>query len=174
MLTKGCSTLITDIEQNTASPLVGLVNANDPVNDSDMPFAGPVTLHGAVRRRGERRLLRGRVHDDTGGSCLVGADSAAVRRGLQPRLPRHLARADVIPQTFGVNFSVLDGKNVVESLEHFEANNPPPAGVLRVPVGGQDVLVNLLTAGNFGDGVYYFRVKGYTLRACNCSTRECS
>ena len=69
----------------------------------------------------------------------------------------------VTPQTFGVNFSVLDAKNVAESLEHFEANNPPPAGVLRVPVGGQDVLVNLLTAGNFGDGVYYFRVKGYTL-----------
>ena len=36
---------------------------------------------------------------------------------------------------------------------------------LRIPVGGQDTLVDLQTADNFGDGVYYFRVMGYTLDA---------
>jgi hypothetical protein len=163
VLTKGCSTLITDIEQNTASPLVGLVNANDPVNDSDMPFAGAVTLRGQFGDAANVDYYE-IEYTTTPAAPASWAPIPPASAGGFTRVYLDISPGPtVIPQTFGADFSVIDGKNVVESLEHFETNNPPPAGVLRVPVGGQDVLVNLLTGGNFGDGVYYFRVKGYTL-----------
>ncbi len=162
VLTKACSTLITDIEQNSASPLVGLVNANDPVNDSDIPFAGTVTLRGQFGDAANVDYYE--IEYTT--TPAVPASWAPIpppAAGGFSRVYLDIAPGPLVtPQVFGVSFAVIDGKNVAETLDHFEASNPPPAGVLRIPVGGQDVLVNLLTAGNFSDGVYYFRVKGYT------------
>lgn len=163
VLTKACETLITDIEQNPASTLAGLVNANDPINDSDMPFAGAVTLRGLF---GEAANVDYYEIEYTP-TPAVPASWAPIpppAAGSFGRVYLDILPGPVVtPQYFTASFSVIDGKNVAESLEHFETTNPAPAGVLRVPVGGQDVLVNLLTANNFGDGIYYFRVKGYNL-----------
>jgi hypothetical protein len=163
VLTKACETLITDIEQNPASPLVGLVNANDPITESDIPFAGTVTLRGQFGDSSNIDYYE-IEYTTTPGVPASWAPIPPPAAGGFSRVYLDIAPGPVVTaQHFSIGFSVLDGQNVAESLEHFEANNPPPAGVLRVPVGGQDVLVNLLTGDNFADGVYYFRVKGYTL-----------
>lgn len=163
VFTKACSTLVTDIEQDSSSPLVGLVNANDPINDSDMPFAGTVTLRGQF---GDAAAIDYYEIEYTTTPAVPAswAPIPPLAAGGFSRVYLDIAPGPVVtPQVFGVSFSVIDGQNVAESLAHFEAANPPAPGVLRVPAGGQDVFVNLLTAGNFGDGVYFFRVKGYTL-----------
>ncbi len=162
VITKACETLITDIEQNPANPLVGLVNANDPANDSDMPFAGDIALHGAF---GDGANVDYYELESTTTPAVPGswAPIPPPAAGAFSRIYLDIAPGPTVtPQYFGIAFTVMDGKNVAESLEHFENNHPAPPGVLRVPVGGQDVLVNLRTADNFGDGTHYFRVKGYT------------
>lgn len=163
VLTKACETLITDIEQNTANTLVGLANPGDAISDSDVPFAGVVTLRGL--------LGEGAAIDYYEIESTTTPANPASWAPIPPAAAGSFSRVylditpipTVTPQYFGVSFTTIDGRNVAESLEHFEAANPAPAGVLRVPVGGQDVIANLLTADNFGDDTHYFRVKAYTL-----------
>lgn len=163
VLTKACETLITDIEQSPANPLVGLVNANDPINDSDIPFAGVVTLRGQFGTLSNVDYYEVEFTATPANPASWAPIPPAAAGGFS-RVYLDIAPGPVVTaQPFSINFAVIDGKNVAESLHHFEVAHPAPAGVLRVPVGGQDVLVNLATADNFGDGVYYFRVKGYTL-----------
>jgi len=66
------------------------------------------------------------------------------------------------------NFSLISGRNVVESREHFEANNAPLNwGLTRFWVYNRDLLMNWLTENNFSDGRYYLRVQGWDLVAGN-------
>jgi hypothetical protein len=166
VLTHACDTLVTDIEQDPANPLVGLANPGDAADDSDQPFAGTVTMRGQFGD-GAHVDYYEIEHTQT---PAVPASWTPIPPETAGGFTRSYLDIDMVgpvvtAQHFPINFATIDGVNVAESLQHFEAGHPPPAGVLRVPVGGQDTLVNLLTEDNFGDGVYYFRVMGYALDA---------
>jgi hypothetical protein len=165
VLTHACGVQITDIEQDPTSPLVGLANPGDPVDDADQPFAGEVRLHGQFGD-GAHVDYYEIEHTQTPGVAASWAPIPPETAGGFTRYYYDIPPGGpVISQPFPVAFTVIDGVNVAESVEHFEAGHPPPVGTLRIPVGGQDTLVHLQTADNFGDGVYYFRVMGYTLDA---------
>lgn len=170
VITKACQTLITDIEQNPLAPLVGLANPGAASSDSDRAFGGVVTLRG-VTGVGAAIDYYEIEHSTTPAVPASWAPVSSLVAGGFTRSYLDISPGPTItPQNFPAAFSVIDGHLVVESLEHFEAGHVPPAGVLRVAVGGQDVLVNLLTADQFGDGVHFFRIKAYTLGAGNTLT----
>ncbi|MCB0712557.1 MAG: carboxypeptidase regulatory-like domain-containing protein [Ignavibacteriae bacterium] len=61
-------------------------------------------------------------------------------------------------------FSVISGRNVIESREHYEANNAPGTwGSTRFWGGNWDLLMRWLTEGNIADATYRLRVVGYDL-----------
>jgi hypothetical protein len=60
-------------------------------------------------------------------------------------------------------FVFMGGHLVVESREHFEANNEPLSwGVTRFWVANRDLLMRWLTANTFADGTYFLRLVGYS------------
>jgi hypothetical protein len=158
VITKACQTLITDIEQSAASALLGLA---DP-GGQDQPFGGAVTLRG-VLGTGANIDAYEILHTQT---PAVPASWAP----LNPAACGGFTRSylDISPgptfvaRHFAAAFAPEGGVTVAESLEHFEAANPPALGVLRVPVGGQDVLVNLLTADLLSDGVHHFAIRAWS------------
>jgi hypothetical protein len=164
VITKACQTLITDIEQNP-SPLVGYANAGDPGDDADVPFGGVVTLRG-VTGTGAGIDVYEIEHSTTPSVAASWAPvNPAVAGGFTRSYLDITPGPTITPRNFAAAFAETGGHNVVESLERFEATHPAGPGVLRVPVGGQDVLVNLLTADNYTDGAHFFRLKAYTLGA---------
>ena len=163
VITKACETLIVDIEQNPLNALVGFANASDPTDDSDQAFGGVVTLRG-VTGTGAGIDVYEIEHTTT---PAVPASWAPVNPAVAGDFTRSYldvaAGITITPRSFPATFTPVAGRNVVESLERFEASHPAPPGVLRLPIGGQDVLVNLLTDLNYSDGAHFFRLKAYTL-----------
>lgn len=167
VITKACQTLITDIEQDPTDPLLGLAEPGT----ADRPFGGVVTLRG-VTGIGAAIDVYEIEHTTT---PAVPASWAPVDPAVAGGFTRSYLEITnppplITPRHFPAAFTLIDGHHVIESLEHFEAANPPMLGVLRVPVGGQDVLVNLLTTNHLGDGVHFFRLVAYTLGAGNTLT----
>lgn len=66
-------------------------------------------------------------------------------------------------------FTVITGRRVIESREHFEQTNGAGTwGVTRFWGSyNYDLLMNWLTNGNFADGTYYLRVRAWDLVAGN-------
>lgn len=65
-------------------------------------------------------------------------------------------------------FTSISGRNVIETREHFEANNDPGSwDVSRFWSANRDLLMNWLTKNNFADGTYYLHVRGWDLVAGN-------
>jgi hypothetical protein len=61
-------------------------------------------------------------------------------------------------------FAPIGGRLVIESREHFEANNDPVSwGTTRFWVANRDLLMQWLTATTFADDTYYLRLVSYTL-----------
>jgi len=143
VITKACETLITDIEQNTLNALVGFANPGVASDDSDRPFGGAVTLRG-VTGTGAGIDFYEIEHTTTPAIAASWAPVDPAVAGGFTRVYLDISPGPTItPRYFGASFAPMGGHQVVESLEHFEAGHPPAPGVLRVPVGGQDVLVNL-------------------------------
>jgi hypothetical protein len=63
------------------------------------------------------------------------------------------------------NFSIKNGRNVIESREHYEATNPGPWGVTRFWTANTTLLMQWITqdssATYFDNGPYYLRLRGY-------------
>jgi hypothetical protein len=63
------------------------------------------------------------------------------------------------------NFTLKNGRNVIESREHFETNNPGPWGVTRFWTANTTLLMQWITqdssATYFDNGPYYLRLRGY-------------
>ncbi len=60
------------------------------------------------------------------------------------------------------NFTTIDGRHVIESREHFEANNNPGTwGGPRYWLGNTNLLMRWLTKNNFADDTYMLRVKSW-------------
>jgi len=65
-------------------------------------------------------------------------------------------------------FKNISGRRVVESHQHFEANNDPGSwGFTRFWTSHRNRLIVWSTENNFGDGTYHLRVKSWELGAAN-------
>jgi hypothetical protein len=169
-ITDTCSgqDLVNNIGGNVgAAPApVGYVNPGAVSISGDRPYAGVVTISGTVE-------------------CMTGIDyyefewsddNGATWNDMPPPADGDFTRVWVdtttTPFSFGShNFSAqvpVAGRHVYESLQHFEANHPPPNwGTGRIWLVNRDVLMNWLTENNFSDGTDYLRVKGWNLAGSN-------
>jgi hypothetical protein len=70
-------------------------------------------------------------------------------------------------------FTPLGGRLVVESREHFEANNDPGSwGLTRFWVSNRDLLFQWLTATTFADDTYFLRLAGYAASGGGLGERQ--
>lgn len=160
-LTHACDSLVATIGGNLGAPAgpIGYQNPGAGTTYSDRPFAGRVRLDGTTE-------------------CMDGVDFYEFEWTTTPANPASWAAmppaaAGGFSRTY-IDFSTLtfpsvsfttslkSGRNVFETLQHYEATHPPADwGGNRLWVGNRDVLMNWLTENNFGDGTYYLRVKGW-------------
>jgi hypothetical protein len=160
VLSQACSDLVDNIGGNTGAPAVP-AGYEDPGLVSifgDRPYGGVVGIYGTAECMTLVDYYEFEWSNDNG---LTWNDMPLAAAGAFTR-----TYLDLGPFTFtNVNFAPqpLDGRNVFETLSHYEANNPPPNwGAQRLWVGfSRDQLMNWLTDNNFSDGTYHLRVKGW-------------
>ncbi|HEX6125307.1 MAG TPA: carboxypeptidase-like regulatory domain-containing protein [Pyrinomonadaceae bacterium] len=171
VISQACSTLLANIGGNPGAPAspVGFANPAVIADSGDRPFAGNVPISG--------------LFGDTAGVDYYEFEWALNPAGPWNTMPPAAAGGftrwyweNVPPATagpedwhpVGFSFASISGRNVVESREHFEANNSPLSwGLTRFWVSNRDLLMQWLTENNFSDGTYYLRVKGWDLVAGN-------
>ena len=171
VISQACDTLLLNIGGNPGAPAspIGFANPAVVSDAGDRPFAGNVPISG--------------LFGDTAGVDYYEFEWATNSAGPWNPMPPAAAGGftrwywqNVPPATAGpedwhpvsFNFSMISGRNVVESREHFEANNSPLSwGLSRFWVSNRDLLMQWLTENNFADGRYYLRVQGWDLVAGN-------
>jgi hypothetical protein len=164
-----CSNLVNAVGGNPgalAAP-VGYLNPGAIATSGDRPYAGAVTISG--------------LFGDTANVDYYEFEWATLPVGPWNAMPPPAAGGfsrvfwgpalPAGPVNFhgvGFTFQVVGGRLVIESREHFEANNDPGSwGLTRFWVANRDLLMQWLTATNFADGTYYLRLVGYALVAPN-------
>jgi hypothetical protein len=164
VLTQACSDLVDNIGGNTGAPATPAGYANPGLVSiyGDRPYGGGVSLYGTAE-------------------CMIGVDyyefewsgdNGVTWNDMPPAAAGTFTRTyiDLGPFTFtNVNFApqAIDGRNVFETLDHYELDNPPANwGTQRIWVGfSRDQLMNWPTENNFADGTYRLRAKGWNLVA---------
>jgi hypothetical protein len=166
-LTQACDDVLDNIGGNiginTAAPQIGYQSPGAGTTYSDRPYAGRVTISGTA-------------------DCLDGVDYyefqwSTTKTGpwnvMPPAANGDFTRVYLQFTPLGFHYPTfsaavpIDGRHVYETLQHYEAANPPNDwGGNRVWLGSsRDYLMNWLTAGNFTDGTYYLQVTGYNIDA---------
>ncbi|MBI2686881.1 MAG: carboxypeptidase regulatory-like domain-containing protein [Acidobacteria bacterium] len=159
-----CGSLINAIGGNTipalpAAPTDGFLNPGLPTNDGDRPYAGSITIgglfgHGANAGYYEFEWSNGGAFNP----MPPGAAGGFSRSYWGPRLGGGPVNFYSVP--FPV--TSISGQNVIESRNHFEANNDPASwGVTRFWVSNVDILMVWNTETFFADGKYRLHVKSY-------------
>lgn len=161
-LTAACGSTVDNIGGNITAPAAPLGYQNPGVGSvfSDRPFAGAIQISGTA-------------------DCMDDVDYyefewATAPAGLWHVMPAAangaFARTYIqfTPLGFhGVTFApaLISGRNVFETLQHYETTHPGAWGIDRIWIGARDVLINWLTENNFADGLYYLRVRGWNVDA---------
>ncbi len=166
-LTEACNDILDNIGGNIgvnqAAPQVGYESPGAGTTYSDRPYGGVVTVYGT-------------------GDCLDGVDyyefkwstsSAGPWNDMPPAADGDFSRVYLQFAPLGFHYPTfsaaapIDGRHVYETLQHYEATNPPNDwGGNRVWLGtSKDLLLYWLTDGNLADGTYYLQVTGYNLDA---------
>lgn len=164
-LTMACSDLLDNVGGNIGAPVapVGYANPGLVSVVGDRPYGGQVDISGTA-------------------DCMSGVDyyefewattAAGPWNLMPPAAAGDFDRVYLQFTPFGFpspTFSAAtptDGHHVYETLQHYEATNPPADwGANRVWLGAsKDVLMRWRTEGNFADGAYYLRVKGWDIDA---------
>ena len=150
----------------TATP-VGYANPGLVSINGDRPFSDNVSLWGVFGNSSNVDYYEFEWATSLAGPWNPMPPAAAgnfSRRFWGPALPA--GPNDWYPVPF--NFTNISGRNVVESREHFEANNGAGTwGITRFWDTSRDFLMNWLTASNFPDGTYYLHVRAWNLVANN-------
>lgn len=133
----------------------------------DRPYAGRVSIRGVFGDLADVDYYEFEWSDDGGLNWNTMPPAAAgnfTRHYWGPEIGG--GPVDFHPVLF--EFLPKDGQRVVESRQHFEANNDPLSwGVTRFWASNTDLLMNWLTANNFADGTYHLRVKSWTEAGVN-------
>ena len=168
VITKACDIQLNEIGGNFGAPPVlpaqaGLVNPGLISSVGDRPFAGPVPISGLF---GDLTNVDYYEFEwsNNGGSTWndmpLTAAGGFTRWFWGPGLPA--GPVGFHPVSFPV--ANLSGRNVIETREHYEANNGAGTwGLQRFWTSNRDMLMNWMTANNFADGTYQLRVKSWNL-----------
>jgi hypothetical protein len=157
-----CSAFLGSIGGNPGAPAApaGYFNPGAISNGADRPWAGSLVIEG---------LFGSTAHADyyefewsTDGVNYNDMPPAAAGGFSRMYWGPQLGGGPVGWHTAPFTFNLVNGRNVVESREHFEATHDPASwGVTRFWVVNRDVLMVWLTENNFADRTYYLRVKSY-------------
>jgi hypothetical protein len=166
-LTEACSDTLDNIGGNiglsAAATQIGFESPGAGTTYSDRPYAGSVSISGTTE-------------------CMDGVDyyefkwstaKAGPYNDMPPAANGDVTRTYLQFTPLGFHYPPfsatipIDGRHVYETLQHYEAANPPADwGSNRVWLGDtRDILTYWLTAGNFSDGTYYLQVTGWNIDA---------
>ena len=165
VITQVCSDLVNTIGGNPGAAAVprGYRSPGVIATGGDRPYAGVVPISGLFGNNASVDYYEFEWYDS----------GAATWQPMPPTAAGGFSRAYWGPQLGGgpvgwhsapFAFAPIDGRNVVESREHFEANNSPLSwGITRFWGSNRDLLMRWLTEGNFPDGAYSLRVRTWEL-----------
>lgn len=127
----------------------------------DRPYAGVIPISGTVACMGDVDYYAFEYSTDGGATWTEIPEDAA---GAFNRTYIDFSASPFSWHPIQFKTTLIDGHNVYETLQHYEANNPPANwGSDRIWVGSsRDLLMRWLTgAASWADGVYRLRVKGW-------------
>lgn len=166
-LTHACGRTLSTIGGNlgaTATP-AGYKNPGTMAKSGDRPWAGN------IRIRGDFGTLAGADYyelewSDDGGTTWNAMPAGTVagfnRRYYGPQLPSGPTDVHSVP----FNVKLIDGRNVIESRQHFEATHGAGTWEVLSPgsrwwVDHKNLLAVWRTKDNFPDGTYHLRIKSW-------------
>ena len=165
VLSRACDDLIDNIGGNPGAPAApaGYANPGLAASNGDRPYAGAVRIHGVFGDMAGVDYYEFEWAPAAAGPWSpmpVAAAGGFTRSFWGPALPAGAVGVHPVP----FNFALIGGQNVIESREHFEANNALASwGTTRFWIANTDLLMVWLTENNFADGTYYLRLKGWDL-----------
>ncbi|MGH9928777.1 MAG: carboxypeptidase-like regulatory domain-containing protein [Pyrinomonadaceae bacterium] len=169
VISQACDDPLSNIGGNVGAPAtpVGYVNPGQVSALGDRPYAGQVPISGVFGSGAGVDYYEFEWATSSAGPwnpLPPAASSGFSREYWGPQLPAGPVNWYWVPFTF----TTISGRNVVETREHFEATNGAGSwGVSRFWVYNRDLLMVWLTNGNFADGTYYLRARGWDLVAGN-------
>jgi hypothetical protein len=159
-----CGDLVNGIGGNPTAPAapVGYLSPGVVATFGDRPYAGVVPVSGMFGSAANVDYYEFETATIAAGPYAAMPPAAAggfTRTYWGPQL----GGGPVGFHNEGFPFTIISGRLVVESREHFEANHDPLSwGTTRFWVTNRDLLFNWLTATTFADDTYYLRLVGYT------------
>lgn len=168
VLSAACGTLLNDIGGNigAAAAPVGYASPGVASPSSDRPFSEDVVLSGLFGTGATADY-----YEFEWAPYAPPAPPPAAYGPMPPPAAGGFSRTFFGPGFGGApglwhsvpfNFQPISGRNVIESREHFEANNDPLTwGVTRFWVSNRDVLMVWKTKGIFADDAWSLRLKSY-------------
>jgi hypothetical protein len=168
VISTACNYLLNVIGGNPGAPAApaGFVSPGAISSAGDRPFAGAVPISGLFGDLANVDYYEFEWSNNGGATwndMPLAAAGGFTRWFWGPALPAgpvgfHPVSFPVLP-----NFSG-SGRNVIETREHFEANNGAGTwGLTRFWTFNRDMLMSWLTENNFTDGTYQLRVRSWNL-----------
>jgi|SRR5579859_7397526 len=165
VITDACGVLVANIGGNPGAPAApaGFVSPGAVAKLGDRPFAEAVNISGVFGNLAAADYYE--FEWSTDGITWNPMPPAAAGGFSRSYWGPTLGLADP-PTWHGVPFSftTVSGRNVIESRQHFQANNDPLSwGITRFwDASTFDLLMQWLTKNNFADGTYQLRVRSWT------------
>ena len=165
IITHACDDPVYNIGGNTGAPSSpeGYRSPGVVAAGGDRPYAGVVPIRGQFGDMANVDYYQ--FEWSTDGISWNAMPPAAAGGFTRVYYGTQLGTTDP-PGFHGVAFPVttIDGELVIESREHFEANNDPTSwGSSRFWISNWDRLFRWLTENNFPDDTYYLRLVGWDL-----------
>jgi hypothetical protein len=159
-----CDDLVNTIGGNPGAPAApaGYLNPSTIATFGDRPYAGVVPISGLFGSGANVDYYEAEWATSAIGPWNAMPPAAAGGFSRTYWGPQ-LVSGPVGFHNVAFSFTPIGGRLVVESREHFEANNDPSSwGLTRFWVTNRDLLFQWLTATTFADGTYYLRLAGYS------------
>ncbi|MET0341720.1 MAG: carboxypeptidase-like regulatory domain-containing protein [Polyangiales bacterium] len=174
VISKVCDDLLSSIGGNpgAAATPVGYLSPGMIASAGDRPYAGVVPVQGMFGSAAQADYYEFEWATAPAGPFAAMPASAAGGFDRVYWGPA-LGGGPVGFHAASFPFTIMSGRLVVESREHFEANNDPLSwGTTRFWVGSRDLLFRWLTSNTFADGTYYLRVRTHRAMADALITSE--
>ena len=170
VITHACDDPIQFIGGNPGAALTpaGYRNPGVVAPHGDRPFGGVVPIRGLFGDAANVDYYEFEWSDD-GGTTWNAMPAAAAGGFHRTYWGPTLGGGPVGFHSVPFSFADISGQRVVESREHFEANNDPASwGMTRFWTGGRNLLIRWITQNtnqslNFPDGTFHLRIKSWDI-----------
>ena len=174
VITQACSIQVDAIGGNPGAPTgpAGFANPGLVSAAGDRPFAGVIPISGVF---GDTVSVDYYEFEWRKAGSAVWNDMPAAAAGGVTRWFWGPPLGGGPVGFHAVSFPVqsISGRNVIESRDHFEANNDPLSwGLTRFWTYNRDLLMVWNTQNTFADGTYHLRVKSWDLVAGNLANER--